>query len=198
MPRRWIKPVYLLVCLCGVLAAIAGVYSYVRAEQRDHPVGQVLDNLDGVPVYANGRSYAVSHGRHYAADGYYFGQKWQCVEFIKRYLYQAKKHRLPNVWGHAKHFYDAKVAHGDINPARGMLQYRQGKGEPPKVGDLLVLDLTSYGHVAIISKVLPDAVEVVQQNTAKSRELLPMKYQQGGYYIGTRFTPARGWLRVPD
>lgn len=188
----------ILALLAGVLFMLASVArSSMGVLPRNEPVGTVLDSLDGVPVYANGLSFSTSHGRHYADDGYYFGQKWQCVEFIKRYLYVAKGHNLPNVWGHAKHFFDDKIAHGKMNPARGMLQFKQGGDELPRVGDLLVLDLTSFGHVAIISQVFSDQIEVVQQNSGKTRAKLPLQKKAGAYYVGTRVSPARGWLRIP-
>ena len=43
-------------------------------------VGSGLDTYRGVSVYENGSSVTTSHGKHYATDGYYYGQKWQCVE----------------------------------------------------------------------------------------------------------------------
>ena len=66
----------------------------------------MLDSYRGVPVYDNGLLYFRNHGKNYSKDGYYFGQKWQCVEFVKRFYYQAKNHRMPDVMGHAKSFFD--------------------------------------------------------------------------------------------
>lgn len=168
------------------------------ADVRSLPAGAVIDTLDGVPVYTNGPEYTVSHGKHFSKSGYYFGQKWQCVEFIKRYLYIAKQHRLPNVWGHAKHFFDEDVEQGVLNPARGMHQYRQGGPVKPAVGDLMVFDRSAHGHVGIVSKVSNYSIEIVQQNMSKSRILLPMWQQNNGFYVGSKHMPARGWLRVPN
>jgi hypothetical protein len=60
-------------------------------------IGHVLDSYKGVPVYDNGLLFFRSYGKNYAPDGYYFGQKWQCVEFVKRFYFEAKHHKLPDV-----------------------------------------------------------------------------------------------------
>lgn len=70
---------------------------------------------------------------------------------------------MPDVYGHAKDFFDAGVAHGKENKKRGLIQYVNGGSEKPQPGDLLVFD-GSYGHVAIVSAVEEDEVEVIQQN----------------------------------
>src|SRR5688572_10701975 len=69
-------------------------------------IGKVLDSYRNVPVHDNGLVFFRSYGKHYSADGYYFGQKWQCVEYIKRFYFEAKGHRMPDVMGHAKSFFD--------------------------------------------------------------------------------------------
>ncbi len=112
-------------------------------------VGRPLDSYRGVQVFDNGLVYFRAHGRNYARDGYYLGQKWQCVEFIKRFYFDAFGHRMPEVMGHAKDYFDPAVSHGRMNPRRGMIQYVNGGDEPPAPDDLLVFRDTSYGHVAI-------------------------------------------------
>jgi surface antigen len=56
-----------------------------------------------------------------------------------------------------------------------------------------------YGHVAIISEVGEDYIEITQQNpgpTAQSRERIEL-YQEGGkWYISDDLT--LGWLRKKD
>jgi len=72
-PNRAIgKPVLATLVLCSVAMALLLLYNARR-------VGRVLDSYRGVPVYDNGLLFFWSYGRHYAPDGYYYGQKWQCV-----------------------------------------------------------------------------------------------------------------------
>ncbi len=71
----------------------AAAYVFVLGDPLDlladprYANGVVVDSHNGVSVYDHGPIVARSHGRHYAKDGTYFGQRWQCVEYVKRYLY---------------------------------------------------------------------------------------------------------------
>lgn len=190
-----------LLALAGTgLAAGAGALSWrnMRGESSIWAKGDVIGGLDGVDVYNNGPVFVASHGRHYAQDGYYFGQKWQCVEFVKRYLYQARGHRLPDGMGHAISFFDPATPHGEINAARGMRQFMQGGREIPRAGDLMVFGgAGGYGHVAIVAQSSNDFVTITQQNKAPVQEtfrLLPN--DTGGIEVAESWLPPLGWLRV--
>jgi len=132
----------------------------------NYKVGNVIDSLNGVYVYYNG-SFSNVDGRNKTDDGYNIGLKFQCVEFVKRYYLEFYNHKMPNSWGHAKDFFNGKVRDGKINDERNLYQYRNPSSSKPKVGDLIIFDGTmfnKFGHVAIISKVEDDFIEVIQQN----------------------------------
>jgi len=76
------------------------------ASDDDSKLGDIVYTHNNVPIYSNGDAVYQSHGKHFSKDGYYYGRKWQCVEFIKRYFYDYCGHSMPNVWGHAKDFFD--------------------------------------------------------------------------------------------
>ncbi|WP_239423145.1 CHAP domain-containing protein [Snodgrassella communis] len=148
-------------------------------------VGQVVDQFNGVNVYYNGQISHVS-GRNLTKDGYNLGQKYQCVEFIKRYYYERFKHKMPDSYGHAKDFFDASIADGHINPKRNLLQFHNGSPTQPKVDDIIVFGWSQYGHVAIISKVSNNEIEIVQQNpgpNTSSRATYPLIYKDGLWKI---------------
>ncbi|MFQ3671034.1 MAG: CHAP domain-containing protein [Verrucomicrobiia bacterium] len=150
-----------------------------------------------MPVYHNGPDIVTSHGRHFAPCGYYYGQKWQCVEFIKRFYFDALGHAFPDVMGHAKDFFDPSVPHGQINHRRALLQFRNGYGVRPQPDDLLVFTEGTYGHVAIISHVGSRHIEIVQQNIlGQPRAILPLARHGSTWHVGQHHPPA-GWLRVP-
>ena len=175
---------------------IVGVILYLNRDEAQ--VGKEIDSYKGVAVYYNGKNIETTIGRHFSEDGYYYGEKWQCVEFVKRFYYEAKGHRMPDVFGNAKDFFDPAVPQGKLNHRRGLVQYRNGGKVQPEVDDLLVFTSSKYGHVAIITSVSADAVEIIQQNVmGQSRQILPLTFKKDRYYIGNTNPPA-GWLRKED
>jgi hypothetical protein len=162
--------------------------------------GMVLDSLDGVKVYYNG-GVGQSHGRNLAPDGYNLGIRYQCVEFVKRYYYEHYGHKMPDSYGHAKEFFDEDVPQGQLNKARGLIQFRNEEEVPPQKGDLLVWRaswLNYYGHVAIVSAVTEDRMELVQQNAGpfgSSRKSFPIDKRKGKVKVLAK--GLKGWLRMP-
>ena len=144
----------------------------------DYSVGQPIDSLNHVMVYYNGGVDNVVERN--TEEGYNIGLKYQCVEFVKRYYYEYYKHKMPDSYGHAKSFFDKAVPDGEINKQRNLIQYSNPSSAKPKKGDLLVMSgslLNRYGHVAIISNVLEDQVEIIQQNAGPftaTRELFEL------------------------
>ena len=136
-------------------------------------------------------------GRNLSKDGYNLGLKWQCVEFVKRYYYEHLNHKMPNSYGHAKDFFNAKFSDGVVNKDRNLIQFTNGSALKPKLNDLVIFDgniFNPYGHVAIISKVNDDEIEVVQQNVGKdSRETFDLTFKNGKWTITESST--LGWLR---
>jgi surface antigen len=138
------------------------------------------------------------HCYHYCyyCNDYYYGQKWQCVEYAKRFYDQVLNHRMPNAWGHAKDFFDEAVEQGGLNSRRGLIQFRNRGDTSPAVHDILVFSDTLHGHLAIISDVSENAVEVVQQNIVwKPRETFGLTKSNGTFVVHSPRIP-NGWLRI--
>lgn len=187
------KKIFSLLIAMGLLAILAGGLWW-WSEPR---IGQEVDGYKGVPVYYNGILYQRAHGRHVAADGYYYGQKWQCVEYVKRFFKDAKGHEMPDVWGHAKDFFNDKLPDGVMNQARGLWQYRNGGRTAPVADDLLVFTSGKFGHVAIVTEVGDDYVEIIQQNIwQRTRRRMPLQRRAGRHYLEAR--GVAGWLRLPE
>lgn len=158
-------------------------------------IGKELDSYRGVPVYNNGLLFFRSYGKNYSTNGYYCGQKWQCVEFIKRFYDQAKGHRMPDVMGHAKSFFDENLPDGAMNQRRGLVQYRNGSTNMPRADDIIVFNDTKYGHIAIVTEVGEKYLEVIQQNIlGKSRQRFSLVTTNDHYFVSGPSRPA-GWLR---
>ncbi|MDL2306699.1 CHAP domain-containing protein [Desulfovibrio sp. OttesenSCG-928-C06] len=173
-------------------------------------IGEVIDSFNGVTVHYNGAISNVS-GRSVAPDGYNIGQKYQCVEFVKRYYYEALDHKMPSPWGHAKDFFNNAVPDGEFNAERGLVQFRNGGKSAPQVSDLIVFGGHKFGHVAIVSETGEDYVEIIQQNpgplepsrerltlVAKKKTPVSVTGEAGAaetcWQVGGKRTPL-GWLR---
>lgn len=165
---------------------------------RSYEVGDKVDSLNGVFVYYNSSVRNVS-GRNLAQDGYNLGLKYQCVEFVKRYYYEHYNHKMPDSYGHAKDFFAAGLKDGVLSSRRNLRQYSNPSKSKPSEGDLLVYAPTifnKFGHVAIVSKVSKDKVEIIQQNPGSrgpSRETYALKQQSGIWHVEN--SRILGWLR---
>lgn len=185
-----------------VVIAIVSYFSYKTIininPNPKYFVGQKIDSLNGVYVYYNGGIGHIEE-RNLAPDGYNIGLKYQCVEFMKRYYYEHYNHKMPDSYGNAKDFYATDIADGGFNPKRNLIQYSNPSKTPPQEGDIIIFDGHSgnqYGHVAIISKVLKNEIEIIQQNPgpfASSRALYNLKETNGKFEIEN--SRVLGWLR---
>lgn len=161
-------------------------------------VGDKIDSLNGVYVYYNSDVSNVS-GRNTTKDGYNLGLKYQCVEFVKRYYYEYYNHRMPDSYGHAKDFFNSSIGDGKRNTQRNLIQYSNPSDTKPKVNDLLVFEGTvfnKYGHVAIISEVKRESIEIIQQNAGlfgSTREKFKLEQKNGKWRI--KKDGVLGWLR---
>ncbi len=186
-----------------ILISAAGYISYrLIITSNPNPnfyVGQKLDSLNGVYIYYNG---GVGHTgkRNLTEDGYNIGLSYQCVEFVKRYYYQYYKHKMPDAYGNAKDFFDIGIKDGDQNVKRNLLQFTNPSRSKPCVGDLVIFNGHSgnkYGHVAIISNVKENEIEIIQQNPgpfASSRINYTLNKVDENYFI--KHDRILGWLRM--
>lgn len=195
-----VRKKHLILCLslaaCGLLAWKAATSLNWNPA---YEVGEEIDSLNGVAVYYNG-GVAHTDGRNLAPDGYNLGIRYQCVEFVKRYYYEHLDHRMPDTYGHAKHFFGKNVPDGGMNIQRALLQFTNGSRSRPQPDDLIIFRptlLNRYGHVAIIADVTANEVEIIQQNPGpfgSSRERFPLlQTESGTWTIG--HNRVMGWLR---
>ena len=163
---------------------------------RSYEIGEAMDSLNHVVVYYNGSTGNIQE-RNVAADGYNIGLRYQCVEFVKRYYYEWYHHKMPNSYGNAVDFFNSTLKDGEMNADRALVQYTNPSAKKPKVGDLFVYS-GSLGHVAIVSEVRDDEVQIIQQNGgigAPTRVWYDLNQDQGAYFVEN--DRILGWLRMP-
>lgn len=184
------------VLVCG----IAVVFFFIGNRINPNPVfsvGQPIDSLNHVIVYYNGGIGNVEERN--TVDGYNVGLKYQCVEFVKRYYFEYYDHRMPDSWGHAVSFFQIGIKDGKTNTQRNLTQFTNPSSSTPQIGDLVIYDGTSgnpYGHVAIISAVGKNSIEIIQQNPgpfSDSRVNLALLKEENQWRIDNE--RILGWLR---
>lgn len=196
MTSRWLQKIVIASILIFTMVIIYILTTHCNLNMNI-PRGTIVDSLNGVYVYYNG-GVNQNSGRN-VVDGYNVGMKYQCVEFIKRYYYEHYHHKMPDSYGHAKSFFDKKISNGEMNVSRGLIQYKNGEGILPQIGDIVVFDgylFNPYGHVALISAVGDNEVEIIQQNSGYmniSRKCLRLTKNSSGWKIQNK--RILGWLR---
>lgn len=182
------KLVLLFIAL--LLFSVYGIYAlgYAPSIIYKHEIGEKIDSFNNVYVYYNGPVSNVT-SRNTTKDGYNLGLRYQCVEFVKRYYYEYFKHKMPNSYGHAKDFFQRGLKDGGMNKDRNLRQYTNPSSSKPAINDLIIFDGHAgnpYGHVAIISNVGKDFIEIIQQNggpTAPTRLRFSLKFEDNKYTI---------------
>lgn len=153
-----------------------------------YSIGEKIDSFNGVAIYHNGGVNNVS-GRNVSKTGYNIGLKYQCVEFVKRYYLQYLKHKMPYSYGHAKSFYDKNLNDNELNKKRNLIQFNNLSCKRPEINDLIIFDGTifnKYGHIAIITKVSDNHIEIIQQNPGifgSTRETFKIKRNQDKWEV---------------
>ena len=188
-----------------LLAIIILLASYLTFNQvkkvnfnNKYEVGQPIDSLNSVIVFFNGGVGNVAQRN--TRDGYNLGLEYQCVEFVKRYYYEHYKHKMPDSYGHAISFYDNSLTDNKINKQRNLPQFSNPSQFKPAIGDLIVMRgslLNKYGHVAIVSNLFMDKLEIIQQNAgpfSSSREIFELSKNNGGQWE-IKNESILGWLR---
>ena len=93
-----------------------------------------------------------------------------------------------------------EVKDGYWNQEARLTQYHNPSKEKPEVGDLIIIEgtiLDQNGHVAIVSKVTDNKVEIIQQNPGPktaSRITYRLKKTRNGLYK-IKHKQLLGWLR---
>jgi len=184
------------------------------------PFGTVLGVAPGdVPAYssdyhtADEAAFPDRHAYRSYVDGVYMGQKWQCVEFARRWLYLNHGYIFDDV-AMAYDIYRLRtvrlVATGTTLPVRA---FRNGSQRPPVPGCLLIWDeggdFAMTGHVAVVTEVHAEFVRIAEQNLSHqhwphgcdfSRELPLRISERGEFWVDCTLqeTIVLGWVVQTD
>lgn len=187
----------------------------VSTSESHAPFGALLGHAPGgVAIYSSNYDSLDPNAwpddtwfRHYL-DHEYMGYKWQCVEFVRRFLYINHGIVFTDVSMAYEIFslrYLRQVVNDNILPLQA---FANGCERAPVAGSLLVWqqggEFDHTGHVAVITQVLADKVRIAEQNVIHhplpvgqqwTRELVLVN-QDGKYFIQDTFddTEILGWM----
>jgi hypothetical protein len=120
------------------------------------PCGTPLAEVDGVWAYSNGEQTTSGYSCMGEAPNAAGALEFQCVEFAQRYMHEI--YGIAMIWP-----VDMASQMCTSQPA-GVTTH--GSGYAPAKGDLAVWKDGSYGHVAVVAEVRPDAIRIVEQNAS--------------------------------
>ncbi|MFI5172397.1 MAG: CHAP domain-containing protein [Chitinophagales bacterium] len=194
-----VTSIIIIACIISGYVILKMLHVSIPFSHYSFEPGTAIDSINGTNVYFNGETGEI-WGRNVTSNGYNIGLKWQCVEFVKRYYYEHFDHVMPDSYGNAKDIFDRTLPDASYNTQRALVQYQNPSLKQPAVDDIIVFDghLTNkYGHIAIISKIYKDKIEIIQQNPgpdAPSREEIDLAFIDGRWKVMNK--RVLGWMRI--
>lgn len=185
------------------------------------PFGAVMGHAPGgVPAYSCDENtmveeddgFYLSHG-----DNVFFGYKYQCVEFARRWLVQTMGLTFASI-PMAYHIFELPVLIRLADKARlPVLRVRNGanvREHPeayPRLGSVIMWEEGGFfrwtGHVAIVTEATDTYIRVAEQNVLDAgwegkdyaRELRVERGEDGSYTVLEAFKRSHilGWLHLP-
>jgi hypothetical protein len=177
--------------------------SPIQSEELSTPFGTLLGINNGVPAYSNNNSDFISEDHNYIGD-FLSGLKWQCVEYARRWIITTQSltfHEVQcasDIW-HLNSLF--QVSNNDVKVP--LYRIPNDSECPPSPGDLLIYkngNDAPYGHIAIISQVYSDMIEISEQNwdncywTGNFSRTMPLTKIHGHYFLIDEEYPIIGWM----
>lgn len=121
-----------------------GIVGYFEFDQV---IGKIEINSITLFVFSNtGFTNSPNETSSVDFNGDYLGIKWQCVEFVRRYIYLKHNENLSRYWSEG----DAV----DWFKNRDKMDMIQISGHNAAVGDICCFEGGLYGHIAIVRNIL--------------------------------------------
>ena len=194
----------LIITLLGAIL----LYNIKKPTKHRIPYNKPIGMVNNVTSYSNYNNN--NHDNNYinnnvvnnnVVNNIYTGERWQCVEFARRYLiinYNITFDSVENAYNIFDLSYFISLKNNMIIPIR---KYINGSSISPHIGSLLIWDMNykNTGHVAIITNIYDDYITIAEQNyndmswngNSYSRKL-KLVVDNGRYYIVNK--NILGWI----
>ena len=163
--------------------------------------GIPLGNYKGVVGYSNGKVGWSANQNH--VNGHFTGYKYQCVEYARRWMIQAKSLTFDSIDCANEIWHLNHVSNVETRERSPFISVPNGSTSPPAPDALLIFDRgpqVPWGHVAVITEVsIPRKyIRIADQNDVDwhwpgnySRQLR-LEMTEGRYWIRDRYNII-GW-----
>lgn len=121
----------------------------------------------------------------YCQDGY----RYQCVEYPRRFYRLAMGMDTSQWFANGNQFYTK-------GPIWGLNRYANDATSLPQADDILCMDGSTYGHVAIVKRASSTSVDIVQQNCSTTTAYQTLSVSNGIVQAWSVLY-VQGWLRKP-
>jgi hypothetical protein len=183
------------VLVFSVLSALmAGIFSPAIGASGI-PCGTMLSSFGApaVPAHAN------LDNPHESCDGWgTYGLQYQCVEYVRRFYFlvkgiETREGKMERRWNGNANTYFRTASQ------KGLDAFENGGKVHPQPEDIITFAGGPYGHVAIITAVLPDRIEFIEQNFSPTGTGT-LAYNPVTNFVESRVVPGEtfiveGWLR---
>lgn len=169
------------------------------------PFNQIQGFLcKNVCAFSNGNDDYCPSERHYY-HGIFLGFKWECVEFIRRWLLMRKTCIFLNIT-QAADIWEQLTSIERVTDGKqfALIKHANGSNEKPKSDCLLIYHRSSdlpYGHIAIICEVGSEYIRVAEQNyeyynwSSNYSRQIPLKFRNNSYFIDDEYE-IYGWIEI--
>lgn len=154
----------------------------LEAQKADAPAcGAVIGSFGATLAYSNGKYTGTGNSCRGAVE---HGLGFQCVELVMRHF--------KTTWG-LRWYGNAKDLLANA-PKDKVSVHMNGSGVAPVPGDMIVWTKGTYGHVALVTAVRADAIDILEQNAGTGRATLDWD----GKRVGARWGSweAAGWAHA--
>ncbi|ORY36750.1 hypothetical protein BCR33DRAFT_721959 [Rhizoclosmatium globosum] len=166
--KRYAPPILLTISLVATFLQTSKFHKITSKHLEPAPFGTLLGTtLNGVQVFSC-NSTATSPIEPNYVNGIYTGEKWQCVELARRYLIITQNITFDSI-EMAYDIFDLPNFQGIDGSSVLISKHKNTLSTTrPVVGSLLIWASQGFyvptGHVAVITHVTDDFVEIAEQN----------------------------------
>ena len=142
------------------------------------PLGTLIQKVQigntSINVYSNGRSDFVNEEKSYDKEGNYLGIRYQCVEFVRRYIYKRDNINLALYYseGNADAWYKNKKA----------MKLKDVTLKEVQIGDILCFRGGHTGHIAIVSNIDEKNIYMTSQNLYNTKEEIHFPLEKKAFF----------------